>query len=515
MDSKRDKKQSKQNEENYPSQLLEYCWNCGSKLTSDEWCDDCKVPIKEDVKLEVLSRTSSDESIRCWRCKGTTSGDICGICGSPITKQGVELLKEAVKTQVFEQIPLEEEFVFILSPKDRQVIKTNVRFFKLEAIVQKHFQVVNAALTNFGPEIIVHMPENLEVFDSFENESLLIENYLRPIIRKTKLSSDSKKYAIMRFFYWIPEDTTKRFAFNKIRWKLLLLLLTFCTIFLSSWLYYREIYAVITINKNIFVDVSIFTFILLAIIFTHELGHVLIQRLRKIKLSLPFFIPLPPTPGLLSYFMLGSAGGFIRVINPLRKRNDLFDLFLLGPVFGLTLSIGIYIGGIALPYIQDKSSLTTETLERIEQMQNFDPFLLMGWFLDWFGTNTDISPSFNPETQVKFLHPLAYAGLVGIILNGINFLPGSILDGGFMLGSLVNEKVSRVFSFISALLIMLNYNTWTLGILTMFVPLNVYQTPITNEAVPVHWTRYIIEAFAILIAISCLPLTIFFFISNN
>ena len=186
MDSKRDKKQSKQNEEDYPSQLLEYCWNCGSKLTSDEWCDDCKVPIKEDVKLEVLSQPSSDESIRCWRCKGTTSGNICGICGSPITKQGIELLKEAVKAQVFEQIPLEEEFVFILSPKDRQVIRTNIRFFELESIVQKHFQVVNAALTNFGPEIIVHMPENLDVFDSFENESLLIENHIRPIIRKTK-----------------------------------------------------------------------------------------------------------------------------------------------------------------------------------------------------------------------------------------------------------------------------------------------------------------------------------------
>ncbi|MCK5183428.1 MAG: hypothetical protein KAJ76_10460, partial [Candidatus Heimdallarchaeota archaeon] len=59
---------------------------------------------------------------------------------------------------------------------------------------------------------------------------------------------------------------------------------------------------------------------------------------------------------------------------------------------------------------------------------------------------------------------------------------------------------------------MLNYNTWTFGILIMFIPRTLYQTPATNQAIPIHWSRYVLEVLAIGIAICSLPLTIFFFV---
>jgi len=39
-----------------------------------------------------------------------------------------------------------------------------------------------------------------------------------------------------------------------------------------------------------------------------------------------------------------------------------------------------------------------------------------------------------------------------------------------------------------------------------------YQTPATNQAIPIHWSRYVLEVLALGIAICSLPLTIFFLI---
>ena len=69
------------------------CWNCKAPLINNEWCENCKAPINETIISEVINRIESAEQIKCWRCKGTTSGDICGICGSPLTKIGIDIVK--------------------------------------------------------------------------------------------------------------------------------------------------------------------------------------------------------------------------------------------------------------------------------------------------------------------------------------------------------------------------------------------------------------------------------------
>jgi len=487
------------------------CWNCGSKVQNDEWCETCKAPLTNESKSEVMNRERSEESIKCWRCKGTTSGDICGICGSPLTKEGIKITAESVLPQILSEIDSDYNFIFVLSPRDRQMKKIPVKFSILEDLVGNYFQIVNSVNTNIGPEIIIEIPEKNDVYDKFEQNEILVENNIRTIIRKSPSTASSEKVVILRFFYWIPEVVTDRFSFVKNRWKIILFALTLVSLYLTGWLYYREISKLVTITDNLHVNSIIFTITLLSILITHELGHLLMQRIKKIKLSLPYFIPLPPIPGLLSYFLLGSAGTIIRVVDPVRKRNDLFDLYFMGPVFGLVISIALYLVGIAFPYIIEKSTLTSEVLTSIETFQSLDPYLLIGQFLDWIGTSTSISPVFDPDIQVMFLHPVAFAALVGIILNGLNFLPGSLLDGGFMFRSLFSERVSRIFSFLSALLVMLNYNTWTFGILIMFIPRTLYQTPATNQAIPVHWSKYVLEVLALGIAVCSLPLTVFFF----
>ncbi|MBN1329228.1 MAG: site-2 protease family protein [Candidatus Heimdallarchaeota archaeon] len=511
-----DSNENKNNEE----QLKEFtglnsktCWHCKAQLFNEDWCDQCKAPIKDQYREEILNRTNVSEYIKCWRCLGTTSGDICGICGSPLTKIGLELISQAKKHPSYskEKDGEEAEKIVIFSPKDKQFVRVGILYSDLITTIRKNLKIMNSIITNYGPEIIVEVPKDNVNYDNLEIEELLVKNNVRMLIKKTKSTVSSEELALIQFFYWEPEDANKRLALNKIQWKLILLALSLTTIMITGWFYYREIFRLFSISKNVFIDAILYTFTLITILGIHELGHLIMQYKKKITLTLPYFIPLPPSPGLLSFFMLGTAGGFVRVTDPVRKRNDLFDLYFIGPICGLGLSIVFYLVGSAFPYIEEKALLTPEIQEEVILITKFDPYLIMGKFLEWFTKNIKITPSFNPETQFLFPHPITNAALVGIIINGLNFLPGGILDGGFMFRSLFNERVTKLFSFISALLVMINYNTWLLGILIMFMPITRYKTPVTNEALPAHWSKYLLELFAIIIAFCCLPLPISIF----
>ncbi|NHJ83895.1 MAG: site-2 protease family protein [Asgard group archaeon] len=490
---------------------LTKCWNCNHQIPNTDWCENCGMPINQEIKEKILSRETSKDSIKCFRCGGTTSSDICGVCGSPLSRKGIDILKRAIQDEIIDTTPSEPDFIYILSPKDRLLRRIDIPFITLESVVKEHFKVISAELTNYGPEVVINRPTDLSLYDAFADKLLEISSNLRVTYRKLKSSDESVNPVILRFFYWEEIDLSKRFNLKNIQWQLIFFLVSFACIMITGWLYYREIYRLLEISHNILIDMSIFSLSLLAIYLCHEIAHLLMERKKKIKLSLPYFIPLVPTSGFLSYFMLGSAGGIIRVVNPVRKRDDLFDLYFIGPIIGLVISVGFFIGGSTLPLIVDKSTLSTETLDLIASREKFDPFLLLGWFLNWFTSAAKIAPPFDSVSQVQFLHPLSYAGLIGIIVNGLNYLPAYLLDGGTIFRSLFNERLTRIVSFISALLILLNYNTWTLGIVAMFIPFNQYQTSITNEVVKAHWSKYLLWALAVLLGLCCLPIQTFLY----
>ena len=487
------------------------CWNCKANLTGKDWCDVCRAPIKESIKQEVLNRATSEEPIKCWRCGGTTSGDVCGVCGSPLTAEGIETITGTIKPAEDYSSDKEPEFLYMLSPKDRQLVKIEIKFSDLEMVISQHFNILRSALTNYGPEMIVNRPSQKDNFDVFEQEKLLTENHLRVLYKGIKLPNTQGDFVAIRFFYWKPEEEVNRFTFQKIRWKLLALALTITSVVLTGWFYLREVYSLFSLGAGMGLDMVIFSFALLGIAFMHELGHFIVQKVKGITLSLPYFLPIPPIPGFMSYFMLGTAGGFIRVLNPVHKRNDLFDLYFYGPLAGIITSIALLLVGMTSPYIAEISELTQENLDRVAEIQQFDPVMIILLFFDWFGSATNLAPTFNPETQVLFIHPLTYAAIVGLIINGLNYLPGSLLDGGFIFRSLFGERLTRTLSFISSLFLMFNFTTWALGVLTLFVPSNLYKTPITNEALKPHWSRYVLGSLALIIAIICFPIPSFLF----
>ncbi len=56
-----------------------------------------------------------------------------------------------------------------------------------------------------------------------------------------------------------------------------------------------------------------FSFTLLLILGSHEMGHYLVSRRHQLDVTLPFFIPAPPIP-----FIIGTFGAFIRSAPPSR-----------------------------------------------------------------------------------------------------------------------------------------------------------------------------------------------------
>ena len=150
------------------------CWNCGSKIQNDKWCETCKAPLTNKSKKEVMNRDQSEESIKCWRCKGTTSGDICGICGSPLTKDGIKTTAETVLPQIVSEAESDHHFIFVLSPRDKQMKRIPMKFSVLEDLVGNYFQIVNSINTNVGPEIIIEVPEKNDVYDKFEQNEILV-----------------------------------------------------------------------------------------------------------------------------------------------------------------------------------------------------------------------------------------------------------------------------------------------------------------------------------------------------
>ena len=168
-----------------------------------------------------------------------------------------------------------------------------------------------------------------------------------------------------------------------------------------------------------------FAITLLGILFTHEMGHYVVGRLRNAPVSLPYFIPVPPGISLI-----GTMGAVIVQREPMEDRRTVLEIGIAGPLAGLVVAIPLLLYGLTL------STLGSPTPEMLAsgyiQEGNSLLYIAAKWLV--FGR---FLPSGGMDVQ---LSPVAWGAWIGLLVTMLNMLPIGQLDGGHVAYALLGRK---------------------------------------------------------------------------
>lgn len=170
-----------------------------------------------------------------------------------------------------------------------------------------------------------------------------------------------------------------------------------------------------------------FSIPLMLILLAHEMGHYSFARLYDIDTSLPYFIPAP----FPSLFFIGTFGAFIRMRAPARTRRAMFDIGAAGPWAGFVVAMVAVVIGLRL--------------STVTPLDNSSGGLQLGNSLIFWAISRVVL-GVNPNNVNVGLHPIAFAGWLGLFVTTLNLLPVGQLDGGHVVYSLFGGRWHRVIS---------------------------------------------------------------------
>ncbi len=167
-----------------------------------------------------------------------------------------------------------------------------------------------------------------------------------------------------------------------------------------------------------------FAVTLITILLVHEMGHYLMSRYHGVQATLPYFIPAPS--------FIGTFGAFIKMNSPPPDRRSLFDVAAAGPLAGLVLAIPAVIVGLQLSTISPD--------DRTGGGITLGSSLLLSFL-------SQITLGLLPDEANIVMHPIGFAGWIGLLVTAMNLLPVGQLDGGHVIYALFGERyiwISRV-----------------------------------------------------------------------
>lgn len=237
---------------------------------------------------------------------------------------------------------------------------------------------------------------------------------------------------------------------------------------------------------------AVFAVPFMGILLAHESGHYVAARLHRIRVTPPFFIPFPAY-----YSIVGTLGAFIRIKGPTVRRSILFDVGAAGPYASFVLSIPVFAAGLALSHPgPGAADVATPFLVRFADQSvwigNGPLTHLMGLiaFPDAMGRAPIV------------LHPLAFAGWLGLFLTALNLLPLGQLDGGHILYALLGDRqelAARIFLVALVPLGFLWWGWWFWGVAAYLVNRGrLRHPPVIQPQVPLGTRRRWLGWIAIL-----------------
>ena len=233
-----------------------------------------------------------------------------------------------------------------------------------------------------------------------------------------------------------------------------------------------------------------FTIAIMTVLGSHEAGHYIMAKKHGMNTSLPYFIPFPS--------MIGTMGAVIKHRGPIPSRKALFDVGISGPLVGLIVSVIVTIIGLLQPPIVMEAGFQVEL--------GIPPLF-------------EFITRFIPIGENAALHPVAFAGWVGMLVTALNLIPAGQLDGGHVLRAMLGEKASRISNVLPFMLISLGFYVtyfkgqdgflWVFwGLILSFFAAAGHPAPL-NDEVPLEKWRMVLGVMTFILGLLCITLVPF------
>jgi len=229
-----------------------------------------------------------------------------------------------------------------------------------------------------------------------------------------------------------------------------------------------------------------FSITLMLILGTHEFGHYYYAQKHKVDATLPYFLPAPPF-----FFLIGTFGAFIKIKSPIYKKDSLLQIGAAGPIAGFIVAVPALLVGLKLSTVVEKVDINNAIM--------LGDSLLMK-LLTWIAYPNLLM------SQDIMLHPMAFAGWIGLLVTMLNLLPIGQLDGGHIAYAMLGKKqniISKLsfFALIPLSFISLNWLFW--GLLLFFLMRSAKHPPINDINIPLSKFNKRIGYICLVIFILC------------
>ncbi len=270
-----------------------------------------------------------------------------------------------------------------------------------------------------------------------------------------------------------------------------------------------------------------YSFLIMTMLASHELGHYFAARHHRVIVTLPFFIPFPSFLGFFLSF--GTLGAVIRIRSALPSRKIIFDIGAAGPIIGFLVSLTILvIGFINLPSIDYLYAIHPEyaQLESIPlRGLVFGKTLIYSSIAQLFAP----SGSFVPPMNEIYHYPFLCVGWFGVFVTAMNLIPIGQLDGGHISFAMFKEHHGAIagISYASLLLLGLagllpmfgiqshyGWTGWLFWALVLMFSIRVLklQRPAIADETPLDSTRMVIGSICLIIFLLSFSITPFDFV---
>ena len=198
-------------------------------------------------------------------------------------------------------------------------------------------------------------------------------------------------------------------------------------------------------------------------------------------------MPFPP---------FGTLGAFIQLKAAPRNKRVLLDIGIAGPLAGLLVAIPILLYGLSLSTVDSLPRFIPEggglSLEGNSVLYLLAKFAVFG---EWLPSPADYGGIHPVLYWLRFfftgrpsplggqdvlIHPIAFAGWVGILVTSLNLIPAGQLDGGHVIYVLFGRRARKFLPYVMLGLVLLGmyWSGWWLWAILIFSLGRVYAEPL-------------------------------------